>query len=329
MPSNNSTNQQFGNSAMQTPMRNPVSGTAPQANQSQVNPLPVQQNNSSSQTQPTPITQNNPQLRPQVTSNSIPNQQLHFAVPSNNQPQPAVKPTQQPINQVPNSNQHIGVATPTQPIQNVTPINNIQRIPQPGATTPSQQRPQVPQTNQNPVNVTQHPTQAQPSPQKFINPSNFQQPTPTNSIKPQSTAEVKQMAMDANILREGLKPNYDHLDQAGRTIQINTFEVLKLCIYLIPGLPIFLLVLRSIKDPEVMWHSRQSLVAQAIWLIVLTIMNLVNLPLVSGNGFSLALVWNIVLYGALIWAGVQAYLGKRWRIPVIAEIGTVFIDGQK
>lgn len=296
-------------------------------------------------------------LRPVMS----PNQQIQG---QNLPPRPVspqqLNPTREPVNSLinnnqPISNQHLGVVNQPPSNPNSKPQAPLtyeqklqQNIPQgqnipPRQTTPSQSLPpQIPtQNNQipRPVNPQKPNTQANQltnsqentptrNPQtreQYLTPGNInQQPAP----KPQRLSEVKQIATQANLNNPNFKPDYNHLEQGSRVIQVNTYDILKLCIYIIPGLSLVILILRSIKDEEVMWHARQSLVAQGIWLFILTILNLINFPLISGNGFSLALIWNILLIGALIWAGAQAYMGKRWRIPLISEIGTVFIDGK-
>lgn len=300
----------------QTPMPvNPVNTNSNQAvpNSNIQSAVQTQQNSTFTQNQYT-------QAQARFEANRQPNraqqpmQNPQTSFTARNQP---VLPNQNPINAI--DNKHLGY------------VNQVssQTIPQPVQQQPRtnayQQPAPIPSTAQNNIRTPQPNSR-----NEYLNPSNIQQKI-QQPAKPQNVAELKQVAYQANKLpqNEQMEIGYSELEKQGRIVQINTYDVLKLCIYIIPGIQIFLLLLKSIKDETVMWHARQSLIAQVIWLTVLTVFNLINFPLISGSGFSLATIWNILMIGVLIYAGSMAYAGKQFRIPIIAEIGTVFIDGRK
>ncbi len=164
---------------------------------------------------------------------------------------------------------------------------------------------------------------------KYINPTNFQQ---SQLPKPQNLNELRTLANNTNMLKEPESFNVNYPEQLinqNQVIQINTYDILKLCIYIIPGISILLILFKLIRDELVMWHARQSVLTHVIWLLVILILNnVINLPLISGGGFSLSTIWNILLIGILIYAGAQAYIGKKWTIPVIYDLGLNFIEGK-
>lgn len=250
-----------------------------------------QTNNNAKPLQPAPA-QNPTPLQQSTIASPGPQEMPNYAYQSGNRPQ-----TPPPIRQ-----SDTGQANTFKPLNAAPQTNN--------STTFQSSNPQISRND-------------------FINPSNIQQKI-QQPVKPQNVQELKQVAFNANKLQpvNQMQVGYDSLEKQSRVVQINTYDVLKLCIYIVPGVQVFLLLLKSIKDETVMWHARQSLIAQVLWLMVLTIFNLINFPLISGGGFSLATIWNILMIGLLIYAGAMAYAGKIWRIPVIAEIGTVFIDGK-
>lgn len=261
-------------------------------------------------TNPTPI--------PSVT-NFVGNSQQRPTIPQNNANNAATKPVNQqspsPVNSSPQRRpvpvqQPGGVRVPQQnPARspNVVRTNQTQNQNPPAQRKPENAPVQLPPVNNRP---------------KYINPLNFQGQRNRAPVE-----EVQNEPTQIPVIEEPAV-SYPHLENQSRNITINTYEILKLCIYIIPTLPVFLLLLRSVKDKEVMWHARQSLIGQLIWLVVLFVLNAFNAPLISGNGITLATLWNILLIGTLIYAGSQAYLGRRWAIPVIHEIGITYIEGE-
>jgi uncharacterized membrane protein len=241
---------------------------------------------------------------------------------------PVIPAPQQPAN--PTSQPRPASQPTVQPQQNnqtpfTMPIQPRQQTPMP-ANTAVQSQPPAPQSSN--ASTLQHANTQQPLKQNYINPNNFQQFQQAN---PKSLDELRQVAANANQpipeqRSDLVKDHYNPLEQQSRIIQIDTYEILRLCIYLIPGLPIFVLLLKYTNDKDVVWHSKQALLMQAIWVVVYIIMQAISAPLISGDGLSLSTIWNILSIGILVYAGSQAYIGKRYRIPVVSEIGTNFID---
>ena len=234
---------------------------------------------------------------PHINTNPIPNTPLPIPTVQNNvqatQPIPLNQPLRPPLQQP------VPIAQPIPPSQ--SPIQQIQ-------TPPAVQ-------NQN-VNPTKP---------QYINPSNFK---PLE--KPQNLEDLKKQALEANKALPGdfniYQDEYKKLEPVNTKIEINTHELLKLCIYVIPVFPIFVLLLKFSNDEEVLWHTRQSALTQTLWFVVLYALNSTGAPLVAGGGLTIATLWNLICIGFLIYAGSMAYMGKKYRIPIISEIGTNFID---
>jgi uncharacterized membrane protein len=250
-------------------------------------------NNSNQQAKPvSPQAQVLPQNTPAVNQTQVRPPYPVSGIPSNNIPGQSPVIQQRPItNSVPQTN----TLQPQRPLQ-----------PQ------ANQIPNRPPTYQHVVNQPiQRPT--------YINPNNFE-------VKPDQIPAEKLPDLMRAVDKGSPVLNYPHLERSSNQIIINTHQVLKLVLYVVPTINVLVLMFRSIKDKEVLWHSRQSVLMQVIWLLVLFIINSIGGPLISGDGITLALLWNIFCIGVLIYGGAQAYIGNRWRIPIVAEIGMAFID---
>lgn len=251
------------------------------------------------------------------------------ANPANNsmQPQPQSYPQPKPLTPVQNQAPVRHQQTPPPVIPSSPNINSV----------PQQSNSLQPQTTISANNISQSPFQTRPAPQpqsqpshpirkptsiqdqKYLNPNNFR---PENRIEPKTTQDLRSVAR----INDSVPIEYNHLHKNSKTIEVNTYDVLKLCLYIIPGLSIFILLLNSIKDKDVLWHSKQSLLTQCIWLFVLFVINLIPLPLIRGEGLTLATLWNLGLVGVLIFTGSKAYLGEKYRIPIISDIGARLLD---
>jgi uncharacterized membrane protein len=293
-------------------------------------------NQSGQLVQPTQNQQTNNAQTQQAQSFGNQNAQTN---PNQQQINPNLRPLQPAQNPMLNQN------NPAQqnPVLNQQTSTQNQQVIRPRVSAPAQplsiQQPQQPRTVQTPqpvsVQTPRVPVQQPQNPQaqtnsqiRYLNPNNIQQ-----AIPPKTIQDLKQQAVNANQQLPAQPTqiptqHYDKMLPQTHEVKINTFDVLKLCEYIIPGLSIFLLLFKSIKDEVVMWHARQSLVAQAIWLTAYFIFENINFPLISGSGITLANIWNLAAIGVLIYAGAQAYIGKQYRIPIISDIGTVFIDGR-
>lgn len=164
--------------------------------------------------------------------------------------------------------------------------------------------------------------------QQYLNPENISHNLPPKDLEELKLKAIQFQKQLPELPGTIVSQHYGNLEIHSKQININTFEVLKLCLYIVPGLPVFLLIFRSINDKEVTWHARQGLLMQVIWLFVYFVLQNLSLPLISGSGISLANIWNISCIGILVYAGSQAYIGKQYRIPVISDIGATFIDGK-
>lgn len=98
----------------------------------------------------------------------------------------------------------------------------------------------------------------------------------------------------------------------------DTYKVLNLCLYVVPLVAYVVLISRSIKDEDVMWHAKQSAIAQVFWYGILIGLSILNLPRLGFIEF--VPFWNLIAYSALIVAGWNAYNGIRWPIPLVFEI---------
>lgn len=216
---------------------------------------------------------------------------------------------------------------------NPAPVQNPQQVVRPRVATPPQTQP-LPQIQQpKPVQVQkplpQTPVQPQQNSQiKYINPTNINQ---TQVLQNMNDLKIRALDANRNLPEEQKSLNaqhYEKLNQQARQITINTYEILKLCIYIVPGVQVFILLFKSINDPDVIWHAKQSLVTQAIWLTAYFILQNTGIPLISGAGFTIANIWNLFMIGVLIYAGYKAYIGQKWRIPVVSDIAITYIDGK-
>lgn len=242
-------------------------------------------------------------------------------------PQPQSYPQPKPLTPVQNQ-------APVRPQQTPTPVSHSSSNTN---SVPQQSNVLRPQTTIPANNISQAPFQTRPAPQpqsqpsnpirkttsiqdqKYLNPNNFR---PENRIEPKTTQDLRSVAK----INESVPIEYNHLVNTSKTIEVNTYDVLKLSLYIIPGLSIFILLLNSIKDKDVLWHSKQSLLTQCIWLFVLFVINLIPLPLIRGEGLTLATLWNLGLVGVLIFTGAKAYLGEKYRIPFISDIGARLLE---
>lgn len=180
---------------------------------------------------------------------------------------------------------------------------------------------------------------SQPAAQQAPLPPQPQQPVKT-STPPASPVSQQKATSEQDIHQEYLKqlktasipamPTQEILDKKlinqKEANAVKGNETLKLVVYIIPIIGIFILVLRSVTNKEVMWHVRQSLVAQAIWFAVLIVLRLLDLPIISDVG---ATLWNAACYILLVIAGVQAYNNQRFNIPVAYDIAKDFIEGKE
>jgi len=279
---------------------------------------------------------NTPNLRQalpnqQTFGNPVPQNVQAQATPSQNTNQPNLVQQPKPYfpaNQLPNTPvAQKPIQSPPQ-VQNQSVLRPVQNPTQPVPQQINEAVNQPPQIQRPQMQIPANP-QNQPNPQlKYLNPENI-----TQNLPPKNMDELRVRAIQANKQLPDLPKNitnqhYDPLVPQTKQITINTFELLKLCIYIIPGLPIFMVIFKSIKDEEVMWNSRQSLVMQVMWLTVYFLLQNINLPLISGSGITLANIWNLLCIGVLVYTGSQAYVGKHYRIPVVSDIGTTFIDGK-
>lgn len=98
----------------------------------------------------------------------------------------------------------------------------------------------------------------------------------------------------------------------------DTYKVLNLCLYVVPLVAYVVLISRSIKDEDVMWHAKQSGIAQLFWYGILIGLSVLNLPRLGFIEF--VPFWNLIAYSALVVAGWNAYNGIRWPIPLVFEI---------
>jgi uncharacterized membrane protein len=214
------------------------------------------------------------------------------------------------------SDKHTGYATQVQPGGATSPQpaaqppqylnpNNFQQVLGPSQTVPAQQNPN---SQPQPINQQAAPlTQNQP-----LN-------NPKQALEPQPLPQLD------------VANHYDHLKQQATVTNKTTsnsndeqkHDLVKLLLYIIPLLAIFIHVLHPFNDKEVKWHARQSLIAQALWFLVIFVFNLLNIPFFSQI---LNAIIRIGGYGFMIYAGAQAYNHIRYKIPVVYEIGKGFID---
>lgn len=242
-----------------------------------------------------------------------------------------IDPAQSIYSSIQNSNQ-IPIQQPTTPHVNSTTNQNTNKSPFSGPILNQDNVVNVQNSESNSkASTITHPTSPQQSTNNplhtYSSPSSIQIPQKPKDyfdLKNQVIQAQKPLPEAANIYPD----QYDKLETTNTKIEINTHEILKLCIYVIPAFPIFILLLKFTNDDEVLWHTRQSTLAQTLWLIVLYILNSMNAPLISGSGFTIATLWNFICIGFLIYAGAQAYMGKKYRIPLVSEIGTGFIDNK-
>lgn len=223
-------------------------------------------------------------------------------------------------------------------------------------TTNSQNRPNQ-NTFSNNANVSdKHLDFVQPKPQQYINPNNFQkvlnnqnqvQQTPVQQQQPGQMQRPPQQQLQNQLPAQPVQPSpirqstpvapqqktipqmqidshYDELKKEAKiNATVNTHEILKLGLYVVPIIALFVHLLKSTDDKEVLWHARQSLVAQGVWFMVIIVLTLLDAPIFSST---LLTIWRIAGYLILIFAGAQAYLGQRYHIPLAYDIGKNFIE---
>jgi uncharacterized membrane protein len=169
--------------------------------------------------------------------------------------------------------------------------------------------------------------------EQYINPNNFQKvlnqtAQPGVAQQQNQTQPANNLSPDGSIPPLPVQYSEKVMNPVAPKVAKKGNEVLKLVVYVVPVLAIFILLLKSIDDEDVLWHVRQSLLTQGVWFGVLIALNLVfgNAPIISTYGISL---WNLIMFVSLILAGVQAYSHEKFHIPVIYEIGKSFIENEK
>ncbi len=196
-----------------------------------------------------------------------------------------------------------------------TPQNtdNIQPINQDRQNVTSQQsipRPNIPQQiNSGPID-TKPSSQIQSSRSEFEN---------INQVL-NTDLDLDEIAKlnEAKRLIENEEKKNDSSELTLKSESINTYKVLNLCLYVVPLVAYVVLVSRSIKDEDVIWHAKQSAIAQVFWYGILIGLSILNLPRLGFIEF--VPFWNLIAYSALIVAGWNAYNGIRWPIPLVFEI---------
>lgn len=110
-------------------------------------------------------------------------------------------------------------------------------------------------------------------------------------------------------------------------IEININSIIGLCTYVIPALAFLIIIFNYQSNKvDIQKHARQAIILQTLWLVVLYILNSTKMPLVAGNGITLATLWNIIYIIFSIRAGYSAYLGNFYKIPVLFDIASNFIE---
>jgi uncharacterized membrane protein len=224
------------------------------------------------------------------------------------------------------SDKHVGyVNQGVVPASQPQPQQQIQTRPNPTAAV-QQPLPQQPVNNATPVQQ-----------QQFINPNNFQEvlgaknvqypegsrPTPVQ-VRPQDLTQATETKIPQMPIQDynNLKNPQPQQQSQSQPIS-NRNEVLKLVIYILPVIALFIQVFRTSNDKDVIWHTRQSLVIQGIWFTVMLVLTVMDAPIFSGI---LLTLWKFFGYGLLILAGANAYNGKRYQVPVAYDIGKSFIE---
>jgi uncharacterized membrane protein len=215
-----------------------------------------------------------------------------------------------------NTNSHIA-ANPIS--DNVAQANTTQHI---GTQNPSSLNLQS--SVQNTLN-TQN-TQSTLPKIEYINPNNIKIPH-----RPESYADLKTQAIENDKplptqATEVYKEQYNKLQKQNTKLEIDTHEIIKLVLYVLPVIAVFIIIFKAPNAEEVLWHARQSVIAQIFWLLVLYILNSTGAPLIAGNGFTLATLWNVICITNLVYAGAQAYLGNKHKIPLVYDIASSFIE---
>jgi len=166
--------------------------------------------------------------------------------------------------------------------------------------------------------VQSNPQVPQQRPQ-YINPHNFQNSNQTGSVsRNQVTPQEVKAAIPTMPLNE-----YENLKDIKTTTPDDKHAVIKLVMYIVPIIGVFALVLRSFTNKDVLWHIRQSLVIQLLWFSVMIFLSILNAPIISGIILTL---WKLFGYGVLLLAGIQAYNGGKYEVPVVYDIGKNFIE---
>ena len=158
---------------------------------------------------------------------------------------------------------------------------------------------------------------------EFLNPNNFRQVLDIpqdKALENQGSSPIS--ALDAKSIEAQYKALQESAIKTNKKVK-NEYDLIKLVLYTVPVIAILFLIIKPINNYDVKWHTKQSLVAQGIWFLVMIILNVIHAYILSSLGLTL---WDILCYGLLIIAGISAYNGNRFHIPVVYEIGKSFIE---
>lgn len=162
-----------------------------------------------------------------------------------------------------------------------------------------------------------------------INDSNLQKFS--NHLNSNTSHQIYENQANEINIQEIYSQQYNKLinNQHDEKIEIDKYSLIALCTYIIPALAIFILIFNFNSNKiNMQRHARQAVILQIIWLVVLYIINSTNLPILTGNGFSIAAIWNLLYIIISIRAGSSAYLGNFYKIPLIYDIASNFIENK-
>jgi uncharacterized membrane protein len=192
------------------------------------------------------------------------------------------------------------------------------------------------QINQNTFTQNPPPQPTFPTQPQFLNPHNFekvlgkenvilppQNPNTPLVVQPQGQIQTQQDESPPIKIESMPLTDYDALKKVSNIERRNSHDVLKLVIYAVPIIAIFFQLLKPVEENDVKYATKQSLVGQGLWFLVLIFLRILDAPIISDQG---AVIWNIVCYGALLIAGIQAYNGTNFKIPVAYDLGKGFIE---
>lgn len=160
---------------------------------------------------------------------------------------------------------------------------------------------------------------------------NYQHNKINNQHHSDTLPQIYQNQVNGINIQEIYSQQYNKLinNQQDEKIEIDKYSLIALCTYIIPTLSIFILIFNFNSNKiNMQRHARQALILQIIWLMVLYIINSTNLPILTGNGFSITTIWNLLYIIASIRAGSSAYLGNFYKIPLIYDIASNFIENK-